>query len=149
MDGNSLEDFTRAMKPKLILCLALVLSGGLFGCATKPDEIDGLVADLSSSHGIWLNGFPPPSVDLRQSATFQQVVAEVFRKADFDPGRVTSYRILKTRRVQIADNYPESYIAVLADTNLGKKIVLMYYDQTGRYWWRRIYNVNSPDDRWY
>jgi HEAT repeat protein len=26
------------MKPKLILCLALVLSGGLFGCVTKPNE---------------------------------------------------------------------------------------------------------------
>ena len=29
-------------KPKLLLCLALVLSGGLFGCATKPEPINYL-----------------------------------------------------------------------------------------------------------
>jgi hypothetical protein len=33
------------MTAKLI-CLALVLSGGLFGCATKPDAIDLFVANL-------------------------------------------------------------------------------------------------------
>jgi len=32
------------MKPKLLLCLALVLSGGLFGCATKPG---GALSDSS------------------------------------------------------------------------------------------------------
>jgi hypothetical protein len=32
------------MKPKLILCLALVLSGGLFGCVTKPESDNLLTA---------------------------------------------------------------------------------------------------------
>jgi hypothetical protein len=36
------------MKPKLLLCLALVLSGGLFGCATKSDSI----AQLSLSRSV-------------------------------------------------------------------------------------------------
>jgi hypothetical protein len=31
-----------AMKPKLILCLALVLSGGLFGCSTNRNQLSGL-----------------------------------------------------------------------------------------------------------
>ena len=30
------------MKPKLILCLALVLSGGLFGCSTTQNHLSGL-----------------------------------------------------------------------------------------------------------
>ncbi len=30
------------MKPKLILCLALVLSGGLFGCSTANHQLSGL-----------------------------------------------------------------------------------------------------------
>jgi hypothetical protein len=33
------------MKPKLILCLTLVLSVGLFGCATKSDSIAQLLPD--------------------------------------------------------------------------------------------------------
>jgi hypothetical protein len=32
------------MKPKLIFCLALVLSGGLFGCITKPESDNPLTA---------------------------------------------------------------------------------------------------------
>ncbi|MEI9865428.1 MAG: hypothetical protein WDN00_12915 [Limisphaerales bacterium] len=45
------------MKPKIILCLALIFNGGLFGCATKPDAIDLFVANLSADHGLWQNGF--------------------------------------------------------------------------------------------
>jgi hypothetical protein len=36
------------MKPKLILCLALVLSGGLFGCSTNPPVAETRVFDYPS-----------------------------------------------------------------------------------------------------
>ena len=36
------------MKPKLILCLALVLSGGLFGCSTNPPVVETKVFDYSN-----------------------------------------------------------------------------------------------------
>jgi hypothetical protein len=138
------------MKPKLILCLALVLSGGLFGCVTKSDSIDRLVADLSATSGFYLNGFPDGS-NLPQSASPKELVSEAFRQADFDPGRVTSYRILKIRQVQVNEGniIYHHYTAVLADTNLGKKIVLMHYDKAEGGWWRRIYNADKPIRRYY
>jgi hypothetical protein len=142
------------MKPKLILCLALVLSGGLFGCATKPDSFDRLAADLSATSGLYLNGFPDGS-NLPQSASPEELVSEAFRQTDFDPGRVTSYQILKIRQVLISEGsaYQRTYTAVLADTNLGRKIVLMRYnkgdDSTAAGWWRRIYDADSPLSRYY
>ena len=138
------------MKPKLILCLALVLSGGLFGCVTKPDAIDLFVANLSADNGVWQNGF---DTDLATKATTpKEVVSETFRIAEFERGRVTNYQILKIRKVHI-DYPPDTYTAVLVDTNLGKMIVLMQYikgkDSTSGHWWRRIYSAFPAIERLY
>jgi hypothetical protein len=159
------------MKPKLILCLALVLSGGLFGCTTnyqqlriadlpppvadsarKPDLIDRLVEEFSSSHGIWLNGFPSPAIDLPMSATMDEVVSQALDQVDFHPGRVTKFRILTVRRVYIIDNpfvetkpdlYGENnYVAVLVDTNLGKMILVIRPARQGVWFWR-IYKADE------
>ena len=138
------------MKPKLILCLALVLSGGLFGCVTKPDAIDLFVANLSADNGVWQNGF---DTDLATKATTpKEVVSETFRIAEFERGRVTNYQILKMRKVHI-DYSPDTYTAVLVDTNLGRMIVLMQYikgkDSTSGHWWRRIYSAFPAIERLY
>ena len=109
------------MKPKLILCLALVLSGGLFGCTTKPDAIDLFVANLSADNGVWQNGFD--TADVTKAVTPEEVVSETFRMAEFQRGWVTNYQVLKIRKVHI-DYRRDTYTAVLVDTNLGRMIVL-------------------------
>jgi hypothetical protein len=138
------------MKPKLILCLALVLSGGLFGCATKPDAIDLFVANLSAENGMWENGMD--AIRVTQATTPEEVVSETFRMAEFERGRVTNYQILKIRKVHI-DYSPDTYTAVLVDTNLGRMIVLMEYIQvkgtTPGHWWRRIYSAFPAIERLY
>jgi hypothetical protein len=138
------------MKPKLILCLALVLSGGLFGCATKPDAIDLFVANLSADNGVWQNGFDTAVVT--KAATPEEVVSETFRMAEFQRGRVTNYQILKIRKVHI-DYQRDTYTAILVDTNLGRMIVLMEYiqgkDSTPGHWWRRIYSAFPAIERLY
>jgi hypothetical protein len=138
------------MKPKLILCLALVLSGSLFGCATKPDAIELFVANLSADHGLWLNGLDADRVT--KATTPEEVVSETFNVAEFQRGRVTNYQILKIRKVHI-DYPPDTYTAVLVDTNLGKMIVLMQYikgkDSTPGHWWRRIYSAFPAIERLY
>jgi hypothetical protein len=73
---------------------------------------------------------------------------------DFDLGRMTSFRILEIRPVLVSEGVIQHlYTAILADTNLGRKIVLMGYikgeGSTTAYWWRRIYNADSPNDRYY
>jgi len=44
------------MNPKLILCLALVLSGGLFGCSTNPPAVETKVIDYSSGSSALADG---------------------------------------------------------------------------------------------
>jgi hypothetical protein len=138
------------MKPKLLLCLALVLSGSLLGCVTKPDAIDLFVANLSADNGVWQNGFDTDVVT--KAATPEEVVSETFRMAEFQRGRVTNYQILKIRKVHI-DYQRDTYTAVLVDTNLGRMIVLMQYiegkDSTSGHWWRRIYSASPAIERLY
>jgi hypothetical protein len=60
------------MKPKLILCLALVLSGGLFGCSTNPPVAETKIFDYSSgdspvTDGLVLTGLGK-SFSVRASA---------------------------------------------------------------------------------
>jgi hypothetical protein len=137
-------------KSKLILCLALVLSGGLFGCSTKPDAIDLFVANLSADHGNWENG--TDVLRPTNAASPEEVVSETFKVAAFQRGRVTNYQILKIRKVHI-DYSPDTYTAVLVDTNLGRMIVLMQYikgkDSTPGHWWRRIYSAFPAIERLY
>jgi hypothetical protein len=138
------------LKPKIIFCLALVLSGVLFGCATKPDAIDLFVANLSADHGLWQNGLDTDVVT--KAVTPEEVVSETFRTAEFERGRVTNYQILKIRKVHI-DYLPDTYTTVLVETNLGRMIVLMQYikgkDSTPGHWWRRIYSAFPAIERLY
>ncbi len=62
------------------------------------------------------------SVDLPQTASPEQVVQQVFQRAE-----VTSYKILKIRGIHM----PELYTAVLAQTNRGEKVVLIQYQAGG------------------
>ena len=121
----------------------------LAGCATTPDSIDRLAANLSASGGIWQNGFPTLPLGLPESASIPKVVSRVFEMTDFDSGRVTDYRILQTRNVHIAASDPDNYIAVLAATNLGQKIALLAYDGLKMGWWHRVYDANASADHYF
>jgi hypothetical protein len=54
------------MKPKLILCLALVLSGGLFGCSTTYNDSSCRLADVPK--GVRFLSRAPTLSDLRRTA---------------------------------------------------------------------------------
>ncbi len=118
--------------------------------STGPDPIDAFIAVLSADGGLWINGIDANLVT--RAATPQEVVSETFRAAKFEAGLMTSYRILEIRTVHIGE-FPGTYIAVLADTNLGQMIVLMQYlqakDSTPGHWWRRIYDASSKIKRLY
>jgi len=118
--------------------------------STKPDAIDLFIANLSADGGMWVNGVN--AIRVTQAATPEEVVSETLRMAKFEAGLMTSYRILNIRKVHIGE-FPDTYTAVLADTNLGRMIVLMQYtkgkDSTPGHWWRRIYDANPPIRRLY
>jgi hypothetical protein len=46
---------------------------------------------------------------------------------------------LETRQVRIPGSLPDVYTAVIVDTDLGKKIVLMKYEGAALGWWSRVF----------
>ena len=120
----------------------------LVGCTRTPDAIDRLVADLSSTHGMWLNGYQG-IIHLPMSASKKQVLSECFKSANFNTtirgsstGYVKWFEILKARKVHIPSgmNNAEDYTAVLAHTDLGDKIVLLRPEDG---WWWRAFNADG------
>lgn len=123
--------------------LAVLLVTSVIGCA--PDPIDRLAARLSSDPSVPSGMFRP--ILLPATAPPEKVVAAVFDQAPFK-GRVTRHKILKVRRVRIAYGQPHkappercNYTAVLTDTNLGRKIVLLQSTQVAGGWWHREYDL--------
>src|SRR5208283_3130498 len=108
----------------------------LVGCATTPDPVDQLVIDFSSSHGLWQKGLYP-SIKLPATASIEEVVSEVLER------QVASYKILRVRHVHIQGSLPDLYTAVIVQTNVGEKIVLLKYAGESVGWWSRIYDVKK------
>jgi hypothetical protein len=104
--------------------------------APKRDaSIDLLVADLEAKP-MWQNG-GFPRLDLPRTASVPDVVAMVLTKVGFDAGRVKTHRILETHEVGIGE---ERYTAVLLDTDLGRKIMLLRYGSPSG-WWSRVFDA--------
>ena len=134
--------------------LLLVVLALLCGCSTRqqpsvtpslkpqgaqPDPIAALVTRLSATHGLWINGMFP-DLDLPATAPTQQVLEQVFKKTGFDKGNVRTFQIIETRQVQIpAAGFSDAFTAVLVETDLGRKIVLLKSSSVS--WWSRVYDA--------
>jgi hypothetical protein len=105
-----------------------------------PDPIDRLIANLASTHGLWVNGMSP-IIDLPTTAPVERVLADVFRTTGLDEGHVTSHTIRQVRQVSIPGGFGGPYTAVLTDTNLGPIIVLLRSERPPMGWWSRVVRV--------
>ena len=152
------------MNSRILFCLALVLgvlpTGGCTSSGNlphlpdsmaqakprpEPDAIDRLAANLTSSMGLWLNGFPNGIVFLPESTAIPKVASQILTRTNFGSEHVTHYWILESRQVNIPEgSMPENYLMVLMKTNLGEKIVVMRYSSEKKGWWHRIYDANDP-----
>jgi hypothetical protein len=121
----------------------------LTACSRTPDAIDRLVADLTSTGGMWLNGYQGV-VHLSKFASKRQILTECFKSVEFTitaqgvkvTGYVTRFKILKVRQVHIpcGSFQPDDYAAVLAHTDFGDKIVLL---RPGDGWWWRAFDADG------
>ena len=127
----------------------------LAGCATSSetrmtvsppvaasDPIDQLVDELSQ-YNFWQNGVVP-DITLPKTASTAQLVEALFKWRQGLDG--TEYRILKERHVCIDTYKPETFTAVLIETNRGKKIMLFQYmrhppNSDSWIWWGRVYDA--------
>ena len=138
---------------RLIMRIACLLSvcWSLVGCATAhqsqttvSDPIDRLVAKLSTDD-MWLNGYFSP-IDLPRTASTKEIVSQVLHpkgRPTWLPA-VTSYHIVSARQVHISSAIGDkNFKAVLLDTDLGKKIVLLQYQSQIMRWWHRTYDAGS------
>lgn len=102
------------------------------------DPVEAVAETLRPSRGMWANGMSP-LIELPESTALDRVLDKVFKGTSFDGGRVSYYKILETRTVQIE----EPYTAVLVKTNLGRKVVLLKYTKAGGgfrdLWWSRVF----------
>jgi len=118
---------------KLIITIVAV---SLLGCST-PDPIDGLSRYINESRGLWINGLYP-TIDLPVTATTSDVLDEAIKKTGFAEGHIKKYRIITTRKLILYDGNTHEYTAVMIDSDLGDKIILMRHNGGG--WWTRFYN---------
>jgi hypothetical protein len=108
--------------------------------AAPADPIDALVAQLSKTGGMWLNGISP-SLELPEDAPYEDLVREFFQKVSYEGGPIGSTKIEEIRPVTIPPGQlDDQYTAVLVTTNLGRKILLLQYSKAGG-WWSRVYDV--------
>ena len=134
------------MKTTILIALALLLTS----CATHP--IERLQAKLSAD-SMWINGETPVFPDLKESTDPETVALRflyAFGYGDFDnPKEVrkgTKNKILDVQRIRIQGVSPDIFTAVLLDTNLGKKIVLVQFTESlGGNWWGRVFDAGETD----
>ena len=116
-----------------------IIAALLVGCTTTRDPIDRLAANLAS-HRLWQNGFTS-IMPLPANAATEDVVAKEFSRPATMP--TIGYKILKIRQVHIQGSLPDLYTAVLVQTEVGKKIVLLQYQGQMPGWWVRIYDAKT------
>lgn len=107
---------------------------------TPRDPIDVLVAQLSKTAGMWLNG-SSPVLELPEEAPIEDLVTEFFQKVSYEGGPIGSTTIEEIRPVTIPPGHPDDqYTAVLVRTHLGRKVLLLQYSKSGG-WRCRVYDV--------
>jgi hypothetical protein len=123
------------------LSLALLFTLLITGCG---DRIDDLAKKLSSQKKFDLG--MSISCDLPASASPTEIASNAFRATFINP-TVTNFTIVAIRDVRIPDSMSKDsqYTALLADSNLGQKIVLFKlqhcFGDRGHWdeWWSRVY----------
>lgn len=110
--------------------------------AAASDPIARLLDRLSGSRALWHNGLFP-SLGLPGSAPNEQVLSRVLEHSAFDKGPVSEHLILESRQVRMPGDLEGIYTALLVDTNLGRKIVILKFHGPAVGWWSRIYDADA------
>jgi hypothetical protein len=88
---------------------------------------------------MWVNG-AYPIISLPEDAKPEAVLAQAFKMTGFDKGHIKTYRIREVRGVELTASGMKNCFAVLVESDLGKKILLLRYQGKQR-WWTRFYDA--------
>src|ERR1700722_13262197 len=114
----------------------------LVGCGHR-DPIDRLVRKVSHEN---VPSYPFKRIELPATATPEQLISALSKRSALDLGHFdfTSYKISQIRPVLTEAPMSETFTAVLLDTSLGQKIVLLRPMQSGTNfegWYYRTYDA--------
>ena len=125
---------------KMVVAIVCLLT--TVGCST-PDPISALTKQLNTDDGeMWING-EYPVIHLPAYASTTDVLNEAVKMTGFDAGHIKNYKILTTRVVSLDDGNAHEHLAILIDSDLGRKIVLTRYESPITGWWTRFYDVKK------
>jgi hypothetical protein len=130
---------------RVLYCAILVIILAL-GCSRR-DPIDRLMARIPYEN---FPSYPFKMIELPPDASPEQLISALAKRGAFELGHFefTTFNILEARRTHTAprphyDIPQENFIAVLLDTNLGRKIVVFKpmsnRDNAG--WYYRTYDA--------
>jgi hypothetical protein len=103
------------------------------------DPISKQIASFDP-YGLWTNG-TSPKIDLPATASTEEVLTAMFGRVGFDKGHVKTHRVAEEREVHVGKD-PTAYRAVLVETDLGRKVVLLRYESPATGWWTRAYDAH-------
>lgn len=118
---------------------SLIIAGAILisGCSRR-DPIDQLMHELPHET---VPSYPFKRIELPATATPEELLTALSKRGPGELGHFdfTSYKISQVRSVRPEpDPVSEAYTAVLLDTNLGRRIVLLRPMKMG--WYYRIYD---------
>jgi hypothetical protein len=117
--------------------LAIVGAMVLIGCAPN-DPIDSLAQRLSSDR-YWHNGYVYP-INLPASASPNKLIIEAFDHTAASDVKPATMHISNQRKVKIKGF---EYLALLVETDVGEKIVLLQYVEKAHCWFSYVFNVKA------
>jgi hypothetical protein len=106
--------------PLFVVAAAILISG-----CSHQDPIERLMHEVSHED---VPSYPFKPIELPATATPEQLVSALSKRSVLDLGHFDfgSYKILEVRPVETESPMPpDTFTAVLLDTSLGKKIVLL------------------------
>jgi hypothetical protein len=80
---------------------------------------------------------------LPEEASNVQLVSRILALSSFDAGRVSRHRIVETRQIRVPGELGDLCTAILVDTNLGRKIVILRFSGPAVGWWSRVYDADA------
>jgi hypothetical protein len=123
---------------------AVVIALGLLGCSHM-DPIDRVTDEV---HHGFVPSYTFAPIDLPQTATPAELISAIFKRSAWESGLFdfTSYKILQIRSVPAEFPSLPNYTAVLLDTNLGQKVVLLQPLQEKSRWHGWYYKIYEPNN---
>jgi hypothetical protein len=126
------QKLSKAIRPLLLACVIVFI-----GCRPN-DSIQSLVKRLSSDP-YWYNGYENP-INLPSTMSQSNLVLEAFNHAAISNVKPISMHISGQREVSIKGH---KYSALLVETDVGEKIVLLRYVEKAHCWLSYVFDVKA------